>query len=220
MRTMKRNGMPRKRARAHSEHAHPVRGSATPVERGVPGAEDRLTHRILAAAEAVGGFIDAWGFKAIGGRVWALLALRRGPMSQTEIAGALGVSRSLVNLAIGELHLRGLVRATNDHRNAPYEARLDIWPCISDVLRAREWMLIESARVALEAAIEEAELAGGNAEPYDVGRMRLLLSMTEFAQLVLRLVLSIRVPRSLESFERWLHEARSFVKRFRFIRAA
>ncbi len=218
MRTMKRNGMPRKQSRAHSSSS--VQGAAPTVERGVKGVEDRLARRMLVAAEAVGGFIEAWGFKAIGGKVWALLALRRAPMSQTEIAEALGVSRSLVNLAIGELQQRSLVRATNDHRNAPYEARLDIWPSIGDVLRTREWMLIEAARVALEAAIEEAELAGGNSGLYDLDRMRLLLSMTEFAQLVLRLVLSIRVPRSLEGFERWLLEARGFVKRFRFIRAA
>jgi DNA-binding transcriptional regulator GbsR (MarR family) len=205
---MRRTGNHRPRGPEPEEQAAELRG-----------AQDRLTQRVLAVADAVGRFIEAWGFKAILGKVWALLALRRAPMAQTEIAEALGVSRSLVNLAITELTARGLVRATSDHRNAPYEARLDIWPTITDVLRAREWMLIESARVALEAAIHEAELEGGSGR-YDMERMRLLKSMAEFAQLVLRLVFSLRVPRSLESFERWMGEARGFLKRLRLIRAA
>jgi DNA-binding transcriptional regulator GbsR (MarR family) len=172
----------------------------------------------LAVCDTVGSFIEGWGFKAIDGKVWTLLALRKQPMAQTDIAETLGVSRSLVNLAIAELSTYGLVRATIEHRNAPYEARLDVWPTIADVLRSREWMLIESARVALEAAVEEAELAreGDRLGPYDLGRMRLLLSMTELAQTVLRVVLAVRVPRSLEAFGDWLREAARFMKRFRF----
>lgn len=189
-------------------------------EETLPASErqDPLMQRVLAAAQAVGSFIEGWGFRAIDGRVWTLLALSRRPLSQSELARALGVSRSLVNLAITELAGYGLVRPVGGGRNAPYEARMDVWPVIGEVLRSREWMLVESARVALEAAVQEAELSGQG--PYDLGRMRLLLSMSEFAQIVLRAVLSIRVPHSMESFERWLSQARGFLKRFRIIRAA
>jgi len=169
-------------------------------------AADRLEARILSACDAVGAFIETWGFRSIHGRVWTLLALRSSPMAQTEIAEHLGVSRSMVSLAVNELVHYGLVRPLSDHRNAPYEARLDVWPTITDVIRGREWMLIERARIAFEAALDEAEQATveGRPVPYDTQRLRLLLRMTEFAQVTLRAVLSVRMPRSLDAFSGWL----------------
>ncbi len=184
-------------SRAPSQAGEPVTQSARTA---------RLDQRILAVTEAVGLYIESWGFRSIHGRVWALLAMRRTPMSQAEIADTLGVSRSLVNLAIAELTERGLVRAADDSRQSPYEATMDVWPAVTDVLRAREWMLVERARVALEAALAEVEFAreAGASTPYDARRIRVLLVMTEFAQTVLRAVLAVRVPRALEPFGAWL----------------
>jgi HTH-type transcriptional regulator, glycine betaine synthesis regulator len=181
---------------------------------------DRITQRVLAVCDSVGAFIEAWGFKAIHGKIWALLALRREPTPQTEVAEILGVSRSLISTAVSELVQYGLVRAIGDHRNAPYEARLDVWPTISDVLRSREWMLIERARLALEAALEEAEFCeeSGQRTPYDLRRIRLVLAMTELAQTVLKLFLSLRVPRSLDGFGEWIQDAVSFVKKLKLFR--
>lgn len=176
---------------------------------------DRLNQRILSVCDAVGAYIESWGFRSIHGRVWALLAMRAEPLAQAEIAEVLGVSRSLVNLAVAELADRGLVRAAGEHRAAPIEACLDVWPTITDVIRNREWMLIERARLALEAAVDEVEFRHrrGEATPYDVQRIRLLLMMSEFAQTTLRVVLSVRMPSSLDGFGRWLRRAGSFVGR-------
>ncbi len=191
----------------------PRRASAD--ERHRPVVSDRLTQRILAVCDAVGAYIEAWGFRSIHGRVWALLAMRATPLAQTEIAETLGVSRSLVSLAVSELTAYGLVRATDSHRSAPIEACLDVWPTITDVIRSREWMLIERARLALEAAVDEVEFrqSKGDPTPYDVRRIRLLLRMSEFAQTTLRAVLSVRMPGSLDGFGKWLHRAGSFVGR-------
>ena len=103
----------------------------------------------------------------------------------------------------------GLARPTGDHRNAPYEAIIDVWPTISDVLRSREWMLLEGARIALEGAIEEAEYnrATGTRSRWDVDRMRMLLTMTELAQGLLKLLISIRAPKAAERFGGWLKRA-------------
>lgn len=179
--------------------------------------EDRLTPRVLAVCDAVGSFIEAWGFKAIHGKVWALLALRREPTSQVDVSEILGVSRSLVSAAIAELTEYGLVRAIGDHRNAPYEARLDVWPSILDVVRSREWMLMERARLALETALEEAELASESGErvAYDVKRMRMVLAMTQLGQTVLRALFALRVPRSFEGFAEWIDDAATFMRRFK-----
>jgi len=183
-----------------------------------PLALDRLDGRVRQACEAVGEFIEYWGFKAILGRIWTLLALRTDPMSQTEIAEFLGVSRSLVSGAVADLLSHGLVRAESDHRNAPYRAVVDVWPTISDVLRDREWMLIETARLSLEGAIEEIELASpAGAARYEVDRMRFLLRMTELAQTFLRLLIGIRVQSRFEGVTDWIKRSSRFLSSLRTV---
>ncbi|MEL6185506.1 MAG: hypothetical protein AAFU79_12860 [Myxococcota bacterium] len=176
-------------------------------------AEERLRPRVIEVCDAVGAFIETWGFRSIHGRVWALLALSSRPLSQTEVAERLGVSRSLVNLAIGELSGFALVRATGPQRNAPYEARMDVWPTITGVLRKREWMLMESARVALEALSQEVgyEVRSGRAPGYDPRRVEVLLLMTELAQACLRGIFAVRMPESFEAYMPWLRKAREVV---------
>ena len=179
-------------------------------------SDDPLQRPIMHVSEAVGSFIDYWGFKAIYGRVWTLLALHHQPLTQVAIAEKLNVSRSLVSGVMNDLTGFGLVRPVSDHRNAPYDAVLDIWPIISDVLRNREWMLLESARTALESAIEEATLrADDSGMDYNVDRMRLLLTMTELAQALLKVIISVRVPNSLEGLGPWFGRANTFLRAFR-----
>lgn len=183
---------------------------------------DPLNRRVLRVADAVGAFIEYWGFKAIHGRIWTVLALHGAPLPQTEVARLLGVSRSLVSTAISELVDFGLVRPINDHRNAPYEAVLDVWPTISDVLREREWMLLETIRQSLEGARDEAEAARGRGEVpgYDPERIKLLLSMTELAQMVLRMLISLKLPRGAEKVSGWLVRAMGMAQKLGRLRAA
>jgi DNA-binding transcriptional regulator GbsR (MarR family) len=177
-----------------------------------PEAE-RLDGLVLAVADAVGAFIEAWGFKSIQGRVWTVLAVSARPLAQRELADLLGVSRSLVSLAISELGDYRLVAAVDDSRNAPYVARLDVWPTITSVLRDREWLLIDRARLALRAAVAEADhqLREGRRLPWDVRRLRLLLAMSEFAQATLQAVLALRMPASSDAFRRWLEAGKAGV---------
>lgn len=176
---------------------------------------DLLDRRVIEVCDAAGSFIEYWGFKAVQGRVWTLLALRAVPLSQTEVAELLGISRSAVSGTVAELVGLGLLRQVGEHRNDPYEAVIDVWPTIADVLRNREWMLIEKARLALEAAIEEAEIAGTQGGAWSLTRLRLLLTMTEMAQALLRMLIAIRVPRSLEGFADWIRKASAFLGAFR-----
>ncbi len=179
--------------------------------------EERLNRQVVRVGDAIGAFIEYWGFKAVHGRIWTLLMLRGEPVSQSEIARVLGVSRSLVSGAVSELMEHGLVRPVGDHRNAPYEAVIDVWPTISDVLRSREWMLVEATRLALEAAIEEAEYARsvGHDVRYDIDRMRMLLAMCELAQTLLRMLMSVRMPRGTERLGGWIKKAAGLASRLR-----
>ncbi|MBT6177466.1 MAG: hypothetical protein HOI23_09455 [Deltaproteobacteria bacterium] len=179
--------------------------------------EERLEKRVLHVCDRAGAFIEWWGFKAIHGRVWTLLALHQGPMAQNMIAQTLGVSRALVSQAIAELLDFGLVQPVSDHRNAPYEATVDVWPTISDILRTREWMLLESARVALESAINEARLqkAAGHTVTFDIEQMRMLMRMTESAQAFLKMIVGLRVPKPMENLGSLAGKAASLMKNFR-----
>ena len=184
-------------------------GPGEPLEPG-PTAHTRLNERAVDVCNAVGAFIENWGFRSIHGRVWALLALSTRPLSQAEVAERLGVSRSLVHLAIVELLGFGLVHPVGSQRNAPYEARMDVWPTITGVLRKREWMLMESARVALEALRQEVgyDVRAGQRPEYDLRRVEVLLLMTELAQAVLSGLFAMRIPASVEGFSGWLLRAR------------
>lgn len=182
----------------------------TSRRRAYPPENEAIHRAAVGACDAVGAFIESWGFRSIHGRVWTLLALTNAPLSQAEIAERLGVSRSLVHLAISELTGFRLVEATSDRRNAPYSAVVDVWPVIVDVLRTREWMLIERARLAFEALRTEAQ--NTRSTDYDTDRIELLLAMCDLAQATLRALLSVRMPSNFDSFGRWLGRTRLVVE--------
>ena len=171
--------------------------------------EDRMTDRVLQVCDAVGSFIAWWGFKAIHGRIWTVLALSKSPLSQAQISRTLSVSRALTSGAVRELEGYGLVRTVGTGRLAPYEAVIDVWPVISNIMRQREWMMMETARMSLEAALEEAELGleTGAEGPWSTERIRLLLGLTEMAQALLKILIKLRVPRSKDALGTWLGRA-------------
>ena len=179
------------------------------------GAYAALAKRIAQVCTAVGDFVEYWGFKAIHGRIWTFLALHRDPITQADLARSLGVSRAGVSSAMAELVRFGLVRPMGPGRNAPYEAVMEVWPTIANVLRTREWMLVETARLDLEAALEEARLAkrAGLQHPYSIERLRVLLTMTELAQSLLKTLIALRTPRAAEGLRAWGARAVLFMRR-------
>ena len=172
-----------------------------------------LEKRIVSVCDACGDFIEYWGFKSIHGRVWAYLTISARPLSQTEIARALNVSRASICIAISELSEYGLVRPNSHVRHAPYESVVDVWPIISNVLREREWMLLETARVALEGALNELDRIKSEdpddliAKNYNLARLKMLLQMTEWAQSVLKLIINAKLPRATDRWNAWMTKA-------------
>ena len=77
-------------------------------------------------------------------------------------------------------------------------------------------MMMEQARMSLEGLLEEAEYASSAGAPadYNLDRIRTVLEMTEFAQVVLRAMLSLRIPRSLDGFGDWLSRSKKLVRKF------
>jgi DNA-binding transcriptional regulator GbsR (MarR family) len=184
-------------------------------------ADEPLAQRVIEICDAVGAFIEYWGFRAIHGRIWVLLALSKEPLSQSEIASFLEVSRSLVSPAVAELSGFRLVKPVSEHRNSPYRASLDVWPTITDVLRTREWMLLEQARLALEAASDEIAAREDQkiAHPLVPEHLHTLLRMTEVAQMLLRIVLGLGGSRLAPTgLSGWLARAADLARTLRGVR--
>lgn len=193
---------------------------AANTESGSPS----LQRCVISVCDACGDFIEYWGFKAIHGRIWAYLAISTRPLSQRELVEALGMSKGSISVAVKELIDYGLVKPSTDHHHAPYEAVMDVWPVIVGVLREREWMLLETSRLALEGALNELQRIAsptqhaangqhrqqgeeGSEYQFDADRLRLLLQMTEWAQGVLKLIINARIPRSPERWGSWMGRA-------------
>ena len=117
-------------------------------DRAVVRKEDG-TDAVLEVCDAVGAFIEYWGFKEVHGRVWTFMVLHDAPVSQAHIARTLRLSRASVSISIKELGEYGLVKRVGNQRLAPYEAVVDVWPIIVKVLASRERVLLERAEAAL-----------------------------------------------------------------------
>lgn len=179
--------------------------------------EDPLTHRILEVCDRVGVFIEYWGFRAIHGRVWALLALTDRPLSQVDIARLLGVSRALVSGAVTELEGFGLVRRRAQDRRAPVVAVTDVWPVILSVIRQREWVMLEEVRLALDGAIVAAQLHQRRTgeEPFALSRLQELAQLTALAQSFLKALTSIPVSEESHGVRGVIRAATSALQRVR-----
>ena len=177
--------------------------------------DDHLHRRVMEVADAIGDFIAYWGFKSIHGRVWTVIALRAEPTTQSQVCQILGASRASVSTVVAELVGHGLLRAVDDRRNAPYVAVFDFWPVVADVLRKREWLLLERARLALEAAVEagERDRKRGGEHQFALDRMRQLLRLTEVGQSILKVLISVRNFEATEKLGSWAREAGRLMRR-------
>lgn len=191
--------------------------SLEPEDTVVIDLSDPLTRRMLEVCDRTGDFIEWWGFRAIHGRVWTLLAMTARPLSQVDIAALLDVSRSLVHGAVNELEEWGLVQRVGTHRRAPIVAVTEVWPIITQVLRTREWMMIERVRVALEAASQEAELhfQRTGQEPFSRESLAELVQLTEMAQSFLKVILQLRVADEGRGVRQFLRTATQVISGLR-----
>lgn len=105
-------------------------------------AEDDLKK----VAEAIGGFIQYWGFRNIHGRIWAVVFLSPKPISTLEIMDRLSVSKGLLSGAINELLEYKLilkVAKKEVHGRYAYVASENIGSIVFETLKTRELLLIE-----------------------------------------------------------------------------
>ncbi|MBC7691772.1 MAG: hypothetical protein H7222_08375 [Methylotenera sp.] len=118
-----------------------------------------LPPEALEFIDSVGDFIQYWGFRKIQGRLWAFLHLSPEALSAVEISRTLGVSKSLVSLALPELLTRGVIReVSRGHgRTIYYETSPDLMKVITGVLRGRERKLLERSSAAITKLVALSE---------------------------------------------------------------
>ena len=114
---------------------------------------------VLAVADAVGGLMEAWGFRRNMGRMWAVLYLEDHPLTAADLGERLGLSTGAVSMLVNELMQWGIIKKTwvVGERREHFEAETSIWKMVSRVFRERELRWVRTAHQAFAAAGQQLE---------------------------------------------------------------
>lgn len=139
----------------------------------------------ILAMDAVGNVIEFWGFKRNQGRVWALLFLRDGAMTASELQRVLGLSKGAVSMITRELEHWQVVRRVRGPGESAwrFRANSDLLAMVNRVLELREIEFLSRVRADLEVAEAQAK-ADPQAGPevlHRVSQMRTLADVVERA---------------------------------------
>ena len=160
---------------------------------------------ILKVADAVGGLMEAWGFKRNMGRVWTLLYLERAPLSAADLGERHSLSTGAMSMLLGELVQWSVIRKAwvPGERREYYEAETSIWKMVSRVLRERELNWIRAAADQFVTADEQ--LAGLAASSTGDGAARVqgiatrVNGLTQLTQVGAHLIEAILQGESVDS---------------------
>ena len=107
----------------------------------------RVDTAVLRVADAVGGLMEAWGFKRNMGRMWTVLYLEDHPLTAADLGERLGLSTGAVSMLLTELLQWAIVKKAwvVGERREHYEAETSLWKMVSRVFRERELNWIKQA---------------------------------------------------------------------------
>jgi len=151
-------------------------------------AEGRCSHEEL-AAEAIGAFIEFWGFKRNAGRLWTLLYLRGGPLTAAEIQRSLKLTKGAVSMITRDLEYWGVIQRTRlpGRRAFHFVAETNLVKLVARVLREREANVILRVKIDLQQAVKAAREA--RAPQPAIRRLKRLVLLAEAAEQTLALFL-------------------------------
>lgn len=152
--------------------------------------------QVLKVADAVGGLMEAWGFKRNMGRVWAMLYLEQGPLSAADIGERLSLSSGAMSMLLAELQQWSVVKKSwvPGERRDYWEAETSIWKMVSRVFRERELRWVEDALAVFEKAQAELRTASASApsaEPETAHLEARVAALTQLAQVGAHLLRAI-----------------------------
>lgn len=118
--------------------------------------------------------MEFWGFKAVMGRLWAILYLSPEPLSAAELGEKLSLSAGSISMALADLQKWGVVKKAwrPGERRDFYEPETSIWKMVSRVFRERELTYVREAITAFEAALRHVAQLKSKATPEQKRRLK------------------------------------------------
>lgn len=153
-----------------------------------PGLAMRDWEEVL--ADAIGVFIDAWGFKRNQGRLWAILFLRDVSMTSHELQHCLGISKGGISILTRELEAWGVIKRVRPAGEPlwHFEAERDLMVMVGRVLRRREAGILKQVREGIEEARALAK-EEGNASDAETQRLDHIFRLADTVERALSMFL-------------------------------
>lgn len=160
---------------------------------------DTIETAELRIAEVIGGLMEFWGFKAVMGRMWAILYLSPEPRSAAELGERLSLSTGAISMALGDLQKWGVVKKAwrPGERRDFYEPETSVWKMVSRVFRERELAKVREAIEAFESGIRliaqlrpRAPAEEKRRLKFMDGRLHALLTLSRIGETLLNLLAS------------------------------
>jgi DNA-binding transcriptional regulator GbsR (MarR family) len=154
--------------------------------------------QVLRVADAVGGLMEAWGFRA-------MLYLEQGPLSAADIGERLSLSSGAMSMLLTELQQWSVVKKAwvPGERRDYWEAETSIWKMVSRVLRERELRWIEDAAEHFAAADTVLASATADAAGDDAARVQgiaaKVANLSQLAQVGAALIKNILSGESVDA---------------------
>ena len=157
--------------------------------------------QVLRVADAVGGLMEAWGFKRNMGRLWVVLYLEDRPLSAAEIGERLSLSSGAVSMLVNEMEEWGALKKAwvPGERREYFEPETSIWKMVSRVFRERELVWIQTAHEAFEAAKQGLAEGGGGEDARGKLIEERIAGLTELARVGAQLMQSILQGESVDA---------------------
>jgi HTH-type transcriptional regulator, glycine betaine synthesis regulator len=160
---------------------------------------DTIETAELRIAEVIGSLMEFWGFKAVMGRLWAILYLSPEPLSAAELGERLAISTGGISMALNDLQKWGVVKKAwrPGERRDFYEPETSIWKMVSRVFRERELAKVREAIDAFESAIKAIAQARPRASTEEKkrlkfieGRLSSLLTLSRIGETLINMLAS------------------------------
>lgn len=137
---------------------------------------------------SIGDFIRYWGFRRIHGAIWTQLYLSKKPLSCSDLARRLTMSKSLISPALEELSNYKLIIESEspNEKVRLYTASKKINQVIRHVLKTREAIILEKINVSLDKLNHKVILDND----LDTEQLESLKKMVTAANLMLEIMLN------------------------------
>jgi len=134
-------------------------------------------------ADAIGEFLQYWGFKKIHGRMWCHLFLSKRPLDAQYFIECMGISKALVSQTLCELKKYNVIQdaGKGERKTTTYVANPNLTDVIFGVLRQREKRLLSKiySTFRLVESLPKEELDNLELDQERVKRVGLMINFAE-----------------------------------------